>query len=238
MIDPVISLSRLKESVGPAHEPGADVARDRLRQAMAREQERQRASAAQPADARRIAFASAPMRFSGLRMAGALATALVAITMIANQFSPPASGNAAQVAARLRAQADASLTLLARTAANNARARRRHRPGGAHPVPTFILPPANTVVAPEEPAEELDDPIVEPTEPTGEPTDETDEEGAEEDGDTPATDEEGTTPDEDPDAGTDAPPPASPKPPASDSNPPAGGTSTAPAQGSAATPST
>jgi hypothetical protein len=154
VIDPVISLSRLKENVAPAHETGQNVARQRLMQAISVEaaaEHTERPAAGRKQSRRDESFWSGlvlPDRSSRLRAAGALAVALMALTFVANEVSPPASADADAVTARSRAEADASLALMAKVAAQNEKPHhRRRRSASQAPItPVIIFPPAQTVV--------------------------------------------------------------------------------------------
>ncbi len=220
MTDPVISLSRLRENVPPAHEPGMADARARLRVAMA-DESRAAAATAQPYVNARSTRSLGWHRSAGrLQMAGALAMALAVIAVSANQLSPPAAGNADAIAARNMARTVTSLAALAKIAAHDdpSRARRRSgAPTGGPAGPALVLPQAE----PGDPADD-EDPVADApaAEPTG-PVSDVPEDG------TAAPDDESSGDTGDPSSGGDTPSdgstsPGDPGSPPADM-PPAGG---------------
>lgn len=178
MTDPVISLSRWRENVPPAHEPGMADARARLQAAMADESRAAAAAAAMPHAAARPTRSLRWHRSAGrLQMAGALAVSLAVIAFSANQLSPPAAGNADAVAAASRAREVASLAAMAKLVAHEQTTRTRRRTGaatGSPAGPALVLPPAGPADTADGTDQGTADPTAEPTGPVSDtPADET-----------------------------------------------------------------
>lgn len=228
-MDPVVSLSRLRETVPPAHESGQAAARSRLNALIAQEAEADVAArheapgkptrSDRPLRAWLSGFAlrgmpapaSATGRGNGLRIAGALAMTMLVVTLTANQLSAPASGNADAIAARSLAQAQASLAYMAHAAdeENNRKPRRRTAPRATPLFVTPVPPPQSPLHGRGQAPTTDNEADEQPSDPATGPTEPVEDESKERDLDEEPT-EDGVDPDEnsdgDPASGGDAPP--------------------------------